>query len=291
MTPGTPAPAILSTTAPAPGPDEPIDGVLIAEGVRRRYPVPGRPSGVAAVDGVDLRVEPGERVGLVGGSGAGKSTLLRILLALESPDAGRVSFGGRPVGPAGVRSLRWYRRLVQYVPQDPGTSLDPRRRVARLVGEPLDRLDVPGDRAALAVAALAAVGLGEPFLRRRPDELSGGQRQRVAIARALAPGPRMLVADEPVSGLDLPLRRQVLGLFDSVSRHLGVSILVVTHDLSVVTRLCDRCVVMDSGRVVADRRTDRLLADPRHENTRELLAAIPRLDDPGPGVPLPVDWS
>ncbi len=232
---------------------------------------------VTALAGVDLTLDAGERVGIVGASGSGKSTLLRTLLALETPDSGHVSYAGRPVLPGPARRLRWFRREVQYVPQDPAGSLDPRRTVGALVAEPLRRLGVDGDHRARVTEVLAAVGLDGRFLDRRPGELSGGQCQRVAIARALAPGARVLLADEPVSGLDLPLRRQVLDVLGEVGERLGTAMLVVTHDLSVVSRLCHRCVVLSAGRVVEDAPTGELLSAPRHEDTRRLLAGVPRL--------------
>ena len=250
-------------------------GVLAASDLRHAYRTDR--GTVTALDGVSLSVHPGERVGIVGESGSGKSTLLRMLLALEAPDAGTVRYADRAIAPAGTRRLQWFRRRVQYIPQDPAGSLDPRRRVGALVTEPLRRLGVDGDHRARAVEVLAAVGLSAEFLDRRPGQLSGGQCQRVAIARALAPGAQVLLADEPVSGLDLPLRQQVLTVLGEVSERLGTAMVVVTHDLSVVSRLCDRCVVVTGGRIVEDRPTAALLAHPEHPYTQRLLAGIPRL--------------
>lgn len=255
-------------------------GSLQARGVRRMYRRRRGPEMVHALAGVDLTVAAGERVGIVGSSGSGKSTLLRLLLALESADAGEISFDGRAIRPGGIRALRWYRRQVQYVPQDPAGSLDPRRRVADLVAEPLRRLQVAGDHRARVAEVLAAVGLDRQYLARTPDQLSGGQCQRVAIARALAPGARLILADEPVSGLDLPLRQQVLAVLGEVCATGGTGLVIVTHDLSVVSRLCGRGVVMDAGRIVEDAATADLLTRPRHPVTRRLLDSIPRLTTP-----------
>lgn len=253
-------------------------GTLRARGLRRVYRSPsGRAAQVVALDGVDLTVAPGERVGVVGASGSGKSTLLRLLLALEPADQGEITYGGAAVEPGGARGLRWFRRRVQYVPQDPAGSLDPRRRVADLVAEPLRRLRVDGDHRARVVEVLTAVGLDAAHLGRRPHELSGGQCQRVAIARALAPGARMILADEPVSGLDLPLRQQVLAVLGEVCATLDTGLMIVTHDLSVVSRLCGRALVMDGGRIVEDASTPDLLTRPGHPATRRLLGSIPRL--------------
>jgi ABC-type glutathione transport system ATPase component len=266
---------------PAPPAQDPPAPLLQATGLHRGYPVPRsvlrRPAPVAALRGVDLAVGVGERVGLVGVSGSGKSTLLRILLALDAPDAGAVTYRGRPVRPVRTGALRWYRREVQYIPQDPASSLDPRRAVADLVAEPLARLQVPGDRRAAVAAALDRVGLPSGTAERRAGELSGGQAQRVAIARAAATGPALLIADEPVSGLDLPLRDQVVALLDRMCTDTGMGLLLVSHDLSVIAALCRRTAVLADGELVEDRPTADLLATPEHPRTRELLDAIPEL--------------
>lgn len=274
--------------------------LLSARGLRRTY-TPRAP-GPPAVDGVDLDIHEAGNVGLVGRSGSGKSTLLRLLLALEAPDAGTVHCQGRPIGPTGARRLRWFRRTVQYVPQDPATSLDPRTTALTSVLEPLRRLGIlgsPHEHEHRARQCLEQVGIGTSLHGRRPVELSGGQAQRVALARAMAVRPRLLIADEPVSGLDLPLRAQVVRLLQevcSVERDTdgparspvagptGTALLVVSHDISVVAALCQRTVVMDAGQVVEDRPTADLLIRPAHPRTRELLDAVPRLLHDGPGL-------
>ncbi len=255
---------------------------LTAVGLVREYRLPRRtpwgPRPVhVALRGVDLTLGPGDRVGLVGTSGAGKSTLLRCLLALEAPDEGTVTCGGRSLRPGSPASLRWYRRLVQYVPQDPAGSLDPLMRVRDLVTQPLRHLRVPGDHATAVEVALDRVGLPADLAGRRPGELSGGQAQRVALARALAPGPSLLLADEPVSGLDLPLREHVVTALEDLSRRQGLGLLLVSHDLAVVQRLCNRTVVLADGVVVEDRPTPELFARPSHARTRQLLDAVPAL--------------
>ncbi len=248
------------------------------------YDLPGGPfwraRRRAVLRGVSVSLRPGERVGLVGLSGSGKTTLLRSLLAVEQPDTGEITCQCRPVRPASVPLLRWYRRAVQYIPQDPAASLDLRMTVAALVAEPLIRLHVACDHVRRAQEALEQVGLDRRYLARRPGELSGGQAQRVAIARAIAAWPAYLLADEPVSGLDLPIRAQVIAVLRDLSEVNGTGLLMVSHDLSAVAGLCQRTLVMDEGRIVEDRPTADLLRDPHHARTRELLAAVPPLPIP-----------
>jgi len=218
-----------------------------------------------------------ERIGLVGCSGAGKSTLLKLLLALDAPDYGHIFCQGTAIRPASVRRLRWYRRLVQYVPQDAHASLNPRHTVAELIIAPLRQLGLPQDPGITAERALRQVELDEHLLYARPGQLSGGQAQRVALARAIALQPRFLLADEPVSGLDQPLRQQIINLLDRIARQQRMGMLLVSHDISLVAALCHRTMVMDRGTIVEDRPTHDLLQSPRHVATRTLIAAIPSL--------------
>ncbi|WOF23383.1 ABC transporter ATP-binding protein [Microbacterium betulae] len=241
-----------------------------------------------ALHPTSLAIAAGERVGIVGASGSGKSTLLRLVLALEDADTGTVRCEDAEVFPTSVSRLKWYRRKVQYIPQDPASALDPLMTVHDLVAEPLRRLDVPCDCDSRVRDALDSVGLDERFLDRRASELSGGQAQRVAIARAIATNPDFLVADEPVSGLDLPMREQIVALLAEISERRGTGIIVVSHDLSMVASMCTRTIVMHGGQIVEDRPTAEILAGPRHERTRELLAAVPALPTvPEAGAPLP----
>lgn len=228
-----------------------------------------------ALNDVSLDLAVGERIGVVGMSGSGKSTLLRCLLALEAPQTGEILCKGRPVMPGSVAALRWYRRLVQYVPQDPVGSLEPRMTVAQLVAEPLRHLYVGDAPDRLAEETLASMGLDRSFLARRPHELSGGQAQRVAIARAVATRPTFLLSDEPVSGLDMAIRAQVVEVLRNLSEDRGTGVLIVSHDISILAGLCERVLVMHEGRIVEDRPTRDLIHDPHHPHTRELLNAAP----------------
>lgn len=236
---------------------------------------------VTALEEASLSVAAGESTGLVGSSGSGKSTLVRTLLALEKPATGTVEIDGRPVRPGSASSLRWYRRLVQYVPQNPAGSLDPRMTVHELLLEPLKQLHVRGDHRSMVRQALERVDLEPGHLGRRPRDLSGGQNQRVAIARALVTSPRILLADEPVSGLDLPLRNTVLTVLDRLVRRDGLGLLFVSHDLAAVAQLCTRTMVLSAGRIVEQGVTSEVLARPRHSSTRELVASVPRLPASG----------
>lgn len=246
------------------------------------WPLRGVPAPV--LRGVSLQVRAGECVGLVGGSGAGKSTLLRILLALEAPTAGSVFCSGRRVVPGTPGSLRWFRRTVQYVPQDPGASLNPRMSVAALLREPLRALRVQGNHRTHMLTALDQVALPHHYLERTPHELSGGQAQRVAIARALVSAPAFLIADEPVSGLDLPLRNHLLELLSGLNTALGLGILLVSHDISAIAKLSARTAVLADGRIVESGPTSQLLSHPGHPATQALIQAVPQLPVPG-GTP------
>lgn len=257
---------------------------LAVRQVTHHYPLPGTrfwqtTQYHCALHNVTLSLNKGEHVGLVGASGAGKSTLLKILLGLETPDSGGVSCQGRAVVPASTAALRWYRRLVQYVPQDPASTLAPNKTVAQSIAEPLHFLGHGAPSISVLQRALDDVALPASLLHQRVGTLSGGQAQRVAIARALALRPAFLIADEPVSGLDLPLREQITALFSQLAQQHDMGMLLVSHDISTVAALCQRVLVMHEGQIVEDRPRSALLSTPAHPHTQALLAAIPTLPD------------
>jgi peptide/nickel transport system ATP-binding protein len=256
--------------------------LLAANDVHRVYRLPrtslfGPRAERRAVDGVSVDVAAGDTVGIVGESGSGKSTLARILLGLDRATSGTVTFAGRPVAPASPRELRWFRRDVQIVFQDPLSSLDPRMSISDIVAEPLIGLDVPGSHEHRIIDVLVSVGIDPGTRHRYPHEFSGGQQQRIAIARAIAPHPTVLVADEPVSSLDVSVRSQILDLLRTLVEQFRLSLVLVSHDLGVVHSLCDRVLVLRDGRVVEQGTTEEVFADPTDQYTRRLLAAVPRL--------------
>jgi len=259
--------------------------LLEARGVTRDFRIGGgllgRSATLRAVDDVDLDVRAGEVLTIVGESGSGKTTLGRCLLGLTRPTAGTVRFDGEEVGTAG-RARTSFRRRVQPIFQNPYSSLDPRWPVARTVREPLDAFGVGTrpEREARVGELLESVGLSQRHADARPYELSGGQRQRVAIAAALALGPDLIVADEPVSALDVLVQAQILNLICELQRDLGLTLVFITHDMAVVEHIADRVAVMYLGRIVESGPADEVLTRPKHPYTRTVLAAIPQ-PDPG----------
>jgi oligopeptide transport system ATP-binding protein len=253
-------------------------GVVKAFGVRGG--VFGRAVGsVRAVDHVDLDVYPGEVLGLVGESGCGKSTLGRVLLGLLDADEGTILFDGVDVHAAKGRELARLRRDMQIVFQDPFSSLDPRATVGDSIAEGLRAHGTPaGRRRDKVLEVLELVGLEPYHAQRYPHQFSGGQRQRIGIARALAVEPRFLVADEPVSALDVSIQSQILNLLRDLQARLDFTLVFVAHDLAVVEHLCDRVAVMYLGRVVEVGTRDRVFGNPQHPYTEALLSAIPVAD-------------
>ena len=272
------------------------DVLLDVQDVVRHYRLPReslfRPAPlVQAVRGVSLQVQAGRSLGLVGESGSGKSTLARLVMALEAPTEGSVRLLGRDLNALSAAELRAARRDFQMVFQDPYGSLDPRQHVARIVAEPLVGVGAADTRLRVA-DALDAVGLRASDADKYPHEFSGGQRQRIAIARALITRPRLIVADEPVSALDVSVQAQVLNLLADLQEQFGVTYLFISHDLAVVDHVCDEVAVMYAGRVVEQGTPEVLFRAAAHPYTRALMAALPQatvtarpVDDPARAAP------
>jgi ABC-type glutathione transport system ATPase component len=232
-----------------------------------------RPS-LTVLDHIDFDVRSGEAVGLVGESGSGKTTLTRILTGMEKPREGRVFYNGADIWDGDGERWRNFRRSVQVVMQNPRSSLDPRMRIGVSLLEPLRSLKIEGDHAARVFEVLDQVGLSRQALERYPHEFSGGQLQRIAIARALMPGPKVLIADEPVSALDVSIQAQVLNLLKDLVNNLGLSLVFIAHDLSVVAYTTSRVSVMSAGRIVEVGKPMDLFVRPQAEATKNLVGAI-----------------
>ncbi|MEY2771225.1 MAG: hypothetical protein RIQ38_1644 [Pseudomonadota bacterium] len=261
--------------------------LLSVRDLGRRFAMPRthllqRAPELVALQGVNFDLQPGRSLGVVGESGSGKSTLARLVMALDRPSSGQVLLMGQDLHRLPPAQLRRQRRHVQMVFQDPYSSLDPRQRIEQIVLEPWELLD-PAERAQdglgprqRAAQALQEVGLRPADLDKYPHEFSGGQRQRIALARALITRPALIVADEPVSALDVSVQAQVLNLMLDLQQRLGLSYLFVSHDLAVVQLMCDDVLVLQGGQVVEQGPAAQILSHPAHPYTQALLAAVPR---------------
>jgi peptide/nickel transport system ATP-binding protein len=238
---------------------------------------------VRAVDGVSFAIHPGEVLGLVGESGSGKSTIGRLILRLLDPTAGSIRFSGEDIARLPERRLKPFRRRAQMVFQDPYASLNPRLRVRDIVGEALDAHALArGRRNERVGELLELVGLPAGLMTRFPHEFSGGQRQRIGLARALAVEPELIVADEPVSALDVSVQAQALNLMQDLRARLNLAMLFISHDLDVVELMCDRIAVLYLGRVMEIGPAEQVTSRPRHPYTQALLAASPKMDPDQP---------
>jgi peptide/nickel transport system ATP-binding protein len=265
--------------------------LLQVENLVREYTLPREklfepPGKVHAVNGVSFSIQSGRSFGLVGESGSGKSTIARLVMALDKPTSGSVRLLGRDLHALPREELRQARRDIQMVFQDPYGSLDPRLTIERIVTEPLAAQGVGREeQRQRAAETIASVGLRANDLRKYPHEFSGGQRQRIAIARALITRPRLIVADEPVSALDVSVQAQVLNLMQDLQAEFGITYMLISHDLAVVHHLCDDVAVLWQGRIVEQGPPERLFDSPQHSYTKTLLESVP-LAEPAQQTPL-----
>jgi len=282
----------VTTTDPAaeraasPASAAPAGTLLEVTGLQKYFPVrrgilfQRQVGAVQAVDGLTFSIDTGETLGLVGESGCGKSTTGRLLTRLLEPTGGRIVFDGHDITHIGQREMRVRRRDIQMIFQDPYSSLNPRHTVGAIVGAPfqLQRLKTEHGIKRAVQDLLQLVGLNPEHYNRYPHEFSGGQRQRIGVARALALKPKLLIADEPVSALDVSIQAQVLNLLRDLQREFGLALIFIAHDLSVVRHMCDRVAVMYLGKVVEIGSGDDLYGSPRHPYTGALLSAVPVAD-------------
>ena len=267
-----------------------MDDVLLdITGMKKHFAAGGgllsrRAGVIRAVDGVTLQIRRGETLGLVGESGCGKSTLARMIMRLEAPTAGSIRFEGAEVPSRKGRGLGEYRRKVQMIFQDPYSSLNPRKTAGGIIEEPLriHHRGAPEERRRRLRELASVVGLDEEQLTRYPHEFSGGQRQRIGIARALILNPSLIIADEPVSALDVSIRAQILNLLKGLQQEFDLTYLFITHDWAVVRHMSDRIAVMYLGKLVELGRTEQVSAVPAHPYTRTLLSAVPSMDPKRP---------
>ncbi len=257
------------------------NAVLSARDLVKHYPARGtqrqQGSVVHAVDGVSFDIAANETLGLVGETGCGKSTVARLVTRLLEPTSGSISYGGQDITHWSRRRMRPLRREIQIVFQDPYSSLNPRRRISSIVGDPLriHRLRTRSERRVRVEEVLRLVGLDPAHADRYPHQFSGGQRQRIGVARAIVTNPRLIVADEPVSALDVSIQAQVLNLIAELRREFGLALLFISHDVSVVRHVSDRIAVMYLGKIVEVATTDDLFSRPAHPYTAALLSAVP----------------
>jgi len=283
-----PPPATAATSSPPPpdahsgaGPLVEVRGLVKHFPITRGILIQRRVGAVRAVDGVDLEVHRGETLGIVGEKGCGKSTTARLIMRLLDASDGEVLFDGTDITRVKGRRLKEVRREMQMIFQDPYSSLNPRKTIGSIIAEPFaihGLLKESGQRKRAVQELLETVGLNPEHYNRYPHEFSGGQRQRIGVARALALKPRLLIADEPVSALDVSIQAQVLNLLRELQREFGLTLIFIAHDLSVVRHMCDRVAVMYLGKIVETGPSEALYEFPRHPYTGALLSAVPIAD-------------
>lgn len=266
--------------------------LLEARNLKKQFDLPAHPFGkteiIKAVDGITISVRQGETLGLAGESGCGKSTVAKLLLGLEQPTSGEILFRGKNIAAFKKDEKLSFRRAIQMVFQDPYSSLNPRMRVGEIIGEPLliHRRASRSNIKENVLALMNKVGLPPEQYNRYPHEFSGGQRQRIGVARALALTPEIIIADEPLSALDISIQAQIINLLLHLQKTLGLSYLLISHDLAVIRHLSTKVAVMYLGRIVEQAVTGNLFDTPRHPYTMALLAAIPGFGSPAGKTPL-----
>jgi oligopeptide transport system ATP-binding protein len=258
-----------------------VEGLVKHFPVKRGILIDREVDQVRAVDGISFSVGAGQTLGLVGESGSGKSTACRAVLQLIRPTAGSIRFEGREIAGLSRRQMRPLRRQMQMIFQDPYASLNPRKRVGQIVGDPLRRQGIAsgGDLRRRVQELLERVGLSSEHYNRFPHEFSGGQRQRIGIARALSLKPKLVIADEPVSALDVSIQAQIVNLLDDLQDEFGLTYLFVAHDIGVVRHISDRIAVMHDGKIVEQGTADEVCERPKDDYTKKLLSAVP-IPDP-----------
>ncbi|AJE82600.1 MULTISPECIES: ABC transporter ATP-binding protein [Streptomyces] len=287
MTEKSTTPTAVADTVPEPrDAAEPGTPLMSVRGLKKHFPIKGgfpikRTVGaVKAVDGLDFDVFAGESLGLVGESGCGKSTTGRLLTRLHEPSAGTIAYRGKDISKANRKQLAPIRSEIQMIFQDPYASLNPRQTVGKIISGPMEinDIDPPGGREARVRELLEIVGLNPEHYNRFPHEFSGGQRQRIGVARAVALQPKLIIADEPVSALDVSIQAQVVNLLQEVQREMGIAFVFIAHDLAVVRHFSQRVAVMYLGKIVEIADRDSLYTRPRHPYTHALLSAVPDAD-------------